>query len=222
MLVILCHSMNMTSTNNVSAAERILFEIKSRGARNIGELGESLGMSPEGARQHLVKLHEAGLVEHVDEKRPRGRPIRRWHLTEAGHGRFPDSHAQLTVDLFSAARAAFGEDGVERLIAERERQMLSDYATALEGADSLQVRVERLAELRRREGYMAESSKGDAGDWILVENHCPVCAAARVCQGLCRSELEIFRSVLGPEAKVERTDHIIAGARRCAYRISPN
>jgi predicted ArsR family transcriptional regulator len=37
--------------------------------------------------------------------------------------------------------------------------------------------------------------------------------------GLCRSELAIFRAVLGADVTVERTDHILAGARRCAYRI---
>ena len=42
----------------------------------------------------------------------------------------------------------------------------------------------------------------------------------RTCQGLCRSELAIFQSLL-PSATVERTDHILAGARRCAYRIEP-
>jgi len=38
-------------------------------------------------------------------------------------------------------------------------------------------------------------------------------------QGLCRSELALFRAVLGPGVEVERTEHILAGARRCAYRI---
>ena len=28
------------------------------------------------------------------------------------------------------------------------------------------------------------------------------------------------RQVLGPDVTVERTDHILAGARRCAYRIT--
>jgi predicted ArsR family transcriptional regulator len=55
-----------------------------------------------------------------------------------------------------------------------------------------------------------------------MENHCPICAAATLCQSFCRSELEIFQDVLGPGARVERTDHILAGARRCAYRISRN
>jgi predicted ArsR family transcriptional regulator len=54
---------------------------------------------------------------------------------------------------------------------------------------------------------------------LLVENHCPICAAARACQNFCRSELDVFRRVLGPDVQVERVEHQLAGARRCAYRI---
>ena len=55
--------------------------------------------------------------------------------------------------------------------------------------------------------------------YLLVENHCPICSAAAQCQGLCAAELAVFRAVLGPDVDVERTDHILAGARRCAYRV---
>jgi len=65
---------------------------------------------------------------------------------------------------------------------------------------------------------MADYTEDDEG-YLLVENHCPICAAAKVCQGFCASELQIFQSVLGESVSVQRTDHIIAGARRCAYRI---
>ena len=57
------------------------------------------------------------------------------------------------------------------------------------------------------------------GSLLLVENHCPICAAATACQGFCRAELEVFRSVLGPDVTVERVDHIVAGGRRCSYTI---
>jgi predicted ArsR family transcriptional regulator len=30
----------------------------------------------------------------------------------------------------------------------------------------------------------------------------------------------VFRAVLGDDVRVERSDHILAGARRCAYRIT--
>ena len=68
---------------------------------------------------------------------------------------------------------------------------------------------------------MAEWRRDDDGSLVLVENHCPICAAAAKCQNLCRSELAIFRDVLGEAAEVERTDHVLAGARRCAYRVTP-
>jgi predicted ArsR family transcriptional regulator len=61
----------------------------------------------------------------------------------------------------------------------------------------------------------------DSDGFLFVENHCPICAAARACSGLCRSELEVFRGALGDGVTVERTDHILAGARRCAYRVTP-
>ena len=66
---------------------------------------------------------------------------------------------------------------------------------------------------------MASVADDARGSFLFVENHCPICAAAAACQGLCRSELAIFRAVLGTEFTVERVEHILAGARRCAYRI---
>jgi predicted ArsR family transcriptional regulator len=66
---------------------------------------------------------------------------------------------------------------------------------------------------------MAEAHKEGAG-YLLVENHCPICVAATACQGFCQTELETFRQVLGPDVSIERTEHIVQGDRRCAYRIA--
>jgi len=49
---------------------------------------------------------------------------------------------------------------------------------------------------------------------------CPICEAARACTGLCQQELELFRATLGRGVRVLREDHILKGARRCAYRVS--
>ena len=68
---------------------------------------------------------------------------------------------------------------------------------------------------------MADVRREGKGVYMLVENHCPICAAATACQGFCASELDLFRSVLGPGVDVERTEHIVGGDRRCAYRVSP-
>ena len=106
---------------------------------------------------------------------------------------------------------------------ERTRLQTKTYGERLRAAGkSLEARVNALAKIRAEQGYMAEAARQRDGSFLLTENHCPICAAASECQGLCREELVLFSSVLGNDVAVERTDHILAGARRCAYRITPN
>src|ERR1700737_5202139 len=61
--------------------------------------------------------------------------------------------------------------------------------------------------------------QGD-GSFLLIENHCPICAAAKTCQGFCRSELELFRAAFGTEALVMRQEHLLSNGRRCVYRVT--
>ncbi len=115
-------------------------------------------------------------------------------------------------------RDVFGEPDLEALIAHRQRAGIADYRRLVGGKGSLRGKLAALARARSREGYMA-SVVAENGGFLLVENHCPICAAA-ACQGLCRSELAVFRAVLGPGVAVERIEDILAGARRCAYRVT--
>lgn len=214
--------------------ERVLRRLKTRGPATAAELARGLGVTPEAVRQSLVRLSERGLVREHDAPRAEGRagrPARRWRLGEAAAARFPDAHAELAVELLDTLREAFGEDGLERLVVERTRRKADAYRAAdgsLAGSPRrgargarrppLARRVAALARLRTREGYMARWRRRPDGSFLLVEDHCPVCAAARACSGLCRGELELFRDVLG--ARVERTEHLLEGGRRCVYRIS--
>jgi predicted ArsR family transcriptional regulator len=54
---------------------------------------------------------------------------------------------------------------------------------------------------------------------LLIEDHCPICAAAETCQGFCRSELAIFQKTLGEDVEITREEHLLSGGRRCTYRI---
>ena len=201
------------------AQDLILFHLKTRGPQTAADVGSRLGMTPAGARQHLVKLETSGLVESADERQGRGRPRKYWRLTPRGHHRFPDRHSDLTLDLLRSMRDVFGEPGVDQLIEHRQRVSIVDYRKLVGERRSLRQKLAALAEIRSREGYMASVAQDTRESFLFVENHCPICAAAAACQGLCRSELAIFRAVLGTDVTVERIDHILAGARRCAYRI---
>lgn len=202
------------------SAERILFLLKTRAPLTAGNLARDLGITAMGVRQHLAKLATDGLVAFADERRSVGRPKRHWRLTEKAEARFPDTHAQVALELIGGVDRLFGADGLDRLIALRESDMLARYRRELADAGTPGKKVKRLAQLRQAEGYMAAVETEKDGSYVLVENHCPICAAAKACQGFCRSELSMFRELLA-DCTVERIDHILAGARRCAYRITP-
>ncbi len=203
-----------------SPSDQILLLLKSKGPFQTKGLAEALGVSRQAARLQMEKLADEGLVEHVTERIGVGRPGRSWSLSQKGHERFPDTHAQMTVELIEGVRAEFGEAGMERLIKRREQAIEIGYRNAMAGAATLEQRLERLAQIRAAEGYMAECSRGEDGDYLLIENHCPICAAAAACQGFCRSELALFQTMLAP-AQVKRVEYILADARRCAYLVTP-
>ena len=201
-------------------ADRILSTLKTRGALGIPDIAKVLNVTVEAVRQQMAKLQAEGWVDAESRSSGRGRPTQIWRLTGEGHRRFPDTHAEMTVQMISAVIRVFGNTGMDQLIAAREDTMRANYAEALRGARSLQTRLERLADIRSREGYMAEfRPEGDG--FLFIENHCPICTAAQACTGFCRSELQLFDAVLGPDVSVSRVEHVLAGARRCAYQVSP-
>ena len=203
------------------AEEGVLYHLKTRGPQTAAQIARRLSVTPMAVRQHLYRLKDARLVDFSDERRKVGRPARIWKLTGEAAARFPDSHGDLTVEIIGAVRAAFGEAGMDKLLAERTKRQKDEYRARLKPAgSSIAKRAQLLSEIRREQGYMAECTRMPDGSMLLVENHCPICAAAATCQGLCREELSLFRAVLGDKARVERTDHILVGARRCAYRVS--
>ena len=204
-----------------AAGDRLLLELKMRGPQTSAVLGSALGITGEAVRQQLLRLEEQGLATSRPEVRGVGRPSAMWHLTPAAEARFPDAHAQVTVDVLRAVRSELGQEAVDRVIGVRERETRQAYAAAMRDTTTLPERIARLAQIRSAEGYMAEWAPGPGGSYVLSENHCPICAAAAACQEFCRAELNVFRDVLGPEVTVEREEHIVAGARRCAYRITP-
>jgi predicted ArsR family transcriptional regulator len=199
---------------------RVLHALKAAGPQTAEALGRKLDMTAVGARQHLVRLQEEDLVAAEDRSEGVGRPKRVWSLTEAGHARFPDNHAGLTLELIAAIRKTGGEAMLDQIIGLREQSALKNYRVRLGGAKTLREKVKRLAAIRSDEGYMARTETMAEGALLLVENHCPICVAAKSCQGFCRSELALFRAVLGDDISVERTEHVLGGAHRCVYRVS--
>jgi predicted ArsR family transcriptional regulator len=205
---------------STDSTTRILYTLKSRGPLGTSNVARALGITEVGARQHLAKLLGEGLVAFDDQAGEVGRPKRMWRLTPKGHARFPDTHGDLTVSLIEGIHSVFGAAGLDRLIQARQETMVANYRQALEPYPDLGERVGVLARLRTVEGYMAEFETQGDGSFLLIENHCPICAAAKACQGFCRSELEQFQAAFGAGVSVTRQEHLLSEGRRCVYRIA--
>lgn len=210
----------MPAKNDPRTRRKILDLLKRGGPQDARTLAGEIDVTTMAVRQHLYQLQQEALVDFVEEPRPKGRPAKMWRLTAAAERYFPDAHAELAVGLVAAMSQTFGAAGLEKLVAARARQQTADYEKRIPRRASLARKLETLASLRSDEGYMAEVHHEADGSFLLIENHCPICAAASACTGLCSAELDVFQAVLGEDVAIERTEHILEGARRCAYRIT--
>jgi predicted ArsR family transcriptional regulator len=214
--------MERTRTKRPRGRAAVLEEVKRGGPVTAETLALQLGITGMAVRQHLDRLEQSGLVHHEIGGGARGRPSKLWRVTRRAEGYFPDAHSALASDLIAQTRQAFGEEGLERLVALRTAEQQRAYSPRVAAKKTLKARLEALARIRSEEGYMAEVRREpEYGAWLLLEHHCPICAAARACSGLCRGELSLFQRVLGDSVRVERVSHILAGADRCAYRVTP-
>lgn len=198
---------------------RVVKLLKTEGALDSVSLAAKLKVTAMAVRQHLYALQQEKLVSAEERRAPVGRPVKFWRLTKDAERLFPDAYAELNAALITSVQDAFGPDGMARLLDARLARQRADYRSRITASAPLATRVRELAQIRAEEGYMAEV-KRDGRGFLLIENHCPICAAATACQGFCASELELFRTALGPGVSIERAEHILSGDRRCVYRIA--
>jgi predicted ArsR family transcriptional regulator len=198
--------------------EKILMYLKMNGSQSAAELAKVFRMTGEGMRLHLLKLEEGGLICSESVSKGVGRPTILYKLTKKGEEHFPNNHAALTVQLLESVQNIFGQEALQLLVDEKREKDFIKYENALSGLQTTEEKIDRLAEIRNNEGYMAEWEKDDEG-YIFIENHCPICAAASQCGGFCKSEFENIKKLIG-QFDIERIDHTIKGDRRCAYRIN--
>ena len=186
-------------------------------------LADRLGITAMAVRQHLAGAG-GRRADAATKRGPRPAAGRRnyWRATATADAHFADSHAHLAADLIGQMKKAFGEEGLDRLLelrtAEQARTYRAPWANAdAEGAPGSAGRHP----LRRKAIWPRCAASRKRARGCFVENHCPICAAARLCTGLCREELSLFHKVLGRDVRIERVSHILAGAGRCAYRVTP-
>ena len=200
---------------------RVLYAVRRRGEATAEQVAEQLRMTVSGARQHLTALVEDGLAE-TTESEPQGRRGRRalvYNVTPAGDALFPKAYAELTNELLGYL-ADEQPSALEFLFARRRDQRIASAQQRLGRRSELADRVAELTRILDEDGYLASwEETGDRG-YRVVEHNCAIWAVASRYGQACTSELDFIRALL-PDCQVERTQHMVEGARRCAYEIHP-
>src|SRR5260370_36605627 len=85
--------------------DRLLFLLKTRGPQTAADLGARLQITPEAARQQLLRLSDEGLVYSQSDARGVGRPAQVYPLAPAAQRRLPHAHAELAAQPIADLRA---------------------------------------------------------------------------------------------------------------------
>lgn len=181
------------------------------------EFAEKFDISPQAIRKHLKDLETDGLIYHTAEQVGMGRPQFIYALTTAGRDRFPDSYNQFAVNFLDTLIDTLGKEQVSEVLHKQWQRKSQDYKSQL-GIGSLKQRLEKLAEIRRAEGYVTEWFAMEAtANFVFTEYNCAIAHVAESFPIVCSHELEMFATVL--DCPVERTHWMVDGEHRCGYLI---
>ncbi len=204
--------------------EAVLSVLLREGAATAAQLAGSLGVSVQAMRRHLRSLEDDGLVEASPSHEGPGRPSNRWRLTAQGQGRFPDGSENFALGLLHTLTENLPADTLELVLRQQAEQKAADYRRLI-GSGALGQRLERLVELRRKEGYVAECRRDDdpsgaATAWVISEFHCSVVRIAEKYPVVCDQELRLIRHTF-PDCAVDRVHWRLEGGHSCGFRIAP-
>jgi predicted ArsR family transcriptional regulator len=198
------------------------------GPQTATELAALLGISPAAVRRHLDGLVAAGQVAERTAPaargvRGRGRPARRFTLTDAGRSAFPHAYDDLALTALRFVAASGGADAV-RAVAEQQLAGLEercsaavDGAQVAAGADGGTIdRAQVLAAALTAEGYAATAS-AISGGGQLCQHHCPVAHVAAEFPQLCEAETAVIGRLVGTH--VQRLATIAHGDGICTTHI---
>ncbi len=185
------------------------------------DLAAELGLTGMGIRRHLESMELDGLVERsacCDHRV--GRPPNGWRLSPKGLELLPRGYDTFVLQLLEDLCEQGGDEGLDVVLRRRSEKLAAQYRDDLAEATTLDDKVEGLAQVRDRAGYLAEWHR-EGEVLVLIENNCAVHRVAERFPAVCAMELALFRTVLGPDVEVTRVTHTMSGDASCTYCVRP-
>lgn len=212
-----------STANQAPTREAALSSLLRRGEATAAELAVELGVSVQVMRRHLRSLEEDHLVEASPTPEGPGRPSNRWRLTASGHGHFPDGSEHFALGLLQSLANTLPAETIQGLMNQQAVAKASDYRGRI-GEGPLVQRLERLVEIRKAEGYVAELDRDPADPaaeaWVISEFHCSVMRIAEQFPMVCDQELQLIGQTF-PDCQVERVHWRLEAGHSCGFRLKP-
>ncbi len=193
----------------------ILDYLKKHPGATLEELAGAAGTAPVTARAHVNLLVEHGLLVFEDVRGGRGRPFRRYSLTEAAEAHFPKQYDQLAVSLLSGLGELEGQAGVTALIDHVAERMAAGYRSRVEGLP-IQERVAVVSEIIDEQGGATEWEVTPDG-YVVRERNCPYISVSRHDAHVCELDRKVIEKLAG--AQVDVAQRLRDGAESCVFVI---
>ncbi|MDD9150100.1 MULTISPECIES: helix-turn-helix transcriptional regulator [unclassified Sporolactobacillus] len=198
--------------------DKILDILKREQPLSAGDLAKLLHMTEMGVRKHLSALEGGGLIQAENLKRPVGRPVQLFSLTEKAETSFPKNYEHIAVQFLKDIEQLYGEKAVRQLFEKRKGRLYQAYRPAISREKSDEGKAEALARLQNEHGYMCRLHRIGDGTFELIEYNCPILAVAKQYKLACRFETSLMKSVLGAES-ADRMLCRADGEAHCRFRI---
>ena len=204
--------------------QQILDHLRANPWATVRELGEALGLTPTGIRQHITILEQEGLVRGEEQRGRVGRPAFSYALTGDGEARYPKRYEQLATALANEVRAQLGEEVVERVLRGTAQRLAQQLRPGLRLGGDAEQRVESLVRALRAEQVVCdwEQEPGDQRDGervlLLHQRTCPYPEVARDTALTCSMDVALVEELTG--LPTELAECAARGDACCTFRLS--
>jgi predicted ArsR family transcriptional regulator len=134
-----------------------------RARRTVDELADSLGLTDNAVRSHLVTLERDGLIQQRGQRRGEGKPAQLYELTSQGERLFPKAYGPVLRVLLDVLGDHVSPDELPQVLREVGRRIAAAYAERGPRQGDARARVARAASLLSELGGLAEVESTDDG-----------------------------------------------------------
>ncbi len=196
--------------------QQILDYLRERREASVRELGDHLGLTATGVRQHVTILERAGLVRSREQRGHVGRPALFYQLSESGEAGYPKQYHRLASALLESLADGANVEQLRALLDGVGERLAGPAARELAGAPAEQ-RIEAACdELRAQEVVADWERDGDA--FLLHERTSPYPEVAARSQAACAVDVAYISALTGLDATLVECQ--TSGDGCCSYRLT--